>query len=239
MKLITLFAMSLTAALAARAAGAKVSAADAAKLGRETDVYVQTQIVCKPTRKEAEEYYRYFNALAAFRSPALRARTMELALSKEVRTQDTSILLAQLLTSRSGQDEAWAYIKGHWPAVVDKVGSFQGMPTLAGALAALGATLLPGFTVVSEENGFDDAIGECNLVITGEGALDAQSGMGKGVGRVAERAREAGVTIAAVCGRIDPGAARALGLAAWATLDGHGPHAEQILRAVATVLARE
>ena len=83
-----------------------------------------------------EEYYRYFNALAAFRTPALRARTMELALSKEVRTQDTSILLAQLLTSRSGQDEAWAYIKGHWPAVVDKVGSFQGMPTLAGALAA-------------------------------------------------------------------------------------------------------
>jgi dimethylsulfone monooxygenase len=33
---------------------------DAAGFGHDTDVYVQTQIVCKPTRKEAEDYYRYF-----------------------------------------------------------------------------------------------------------------------------------------------------------------------------------
>jgi dimethylsulfone monooxygenase len=33
---------------------------DAARLGRQTDVYIQTQIICKPTRKEAEEFYRYF-----------------------------------------------------------------------------------------------------------------------------------------------------------------------------------
>ncbi len=83
-----------------------------------------------------EEYYRYFNTLAAFPAPQLRMRTMELALSKEVRTQDTSVLMAQLLLSRSGQDAAWDYIKAHWPAVVDKVGSFQGMPTLANALGA-------------------------------------------------------------------------------------------------------
>ena len=33
---------------------------DAAALGRETDVYIQTQIICKPTRREAEEFYHYF-----------------------------------------------------------------------------------------------------------------------------------------------------------------------------------
>jgi len=33
---------------------------DAAQQGRRTDVYIQTQIVCRPTRKEAEDYYYYF-----------------------------------------------------------------------------------------------------------------------------------------------------------------------------------
>lgn len=34
--------------------------ADAAALGRETDVFIQTHIICKPTRKQAEEFYHYF-----------------------------------------------------------------------------------------------------------------------------------------------------------------------------------
>jgi alkanesulfonate monooxygenase SsuD/methylene tetrahydromethanopterin reductase-like flavin-dependent oxidoreductase (luciferase family) len=33
---------------------------EAAKHGRDTDVYVQTQIVCRPTGKEAEDFYHYF-----------------------------------------------------------------------------------------------------------------------------------------------------------------------------------
>ena len=33
---------------------------DAAKYGHDTDVYIQTQIVCRPARKEAEDYYYYF-----------------------------------------------------------------------------------------------------------------------------------------------------------------------------------
>jgi len=33
---------------------------DAARVGRETDVFIQTQIICKPTRREAEEFYHYF-----------------------------------------------------------------------------------------------------------------------------------------------------------------------------------
>ncbi|MFM1791262.1 MAG: hypothetical protein RLZZ526_1589, partial [Actinomycetota bacterium] len=46
---------------------------------------------------------------------------------------------------------------------------------LAGALAALGATLMPGFDIVAEETGFDEAIKSHNLVITGEGLLDDTS----------------------------------------------------------------
>ena len=136
----------------------------------------------------------------------------------------------------------------HWADVLgavcgtdarDAAGSGAAGGTGLALIEALHARVISGARFVEDAIGLAEAISDADLVITGEGALDAQSAMGKGVGRVAELAREAGVPIAAVCGRIDPGAARALGLAAWATLDGHGPHAEQILRAVATVLARE
>jgi FMNH2-dependent dimethyl sulfone monooxygenase len=50
----------------------------AAQYGRSTDVYTQTQVVCRPTRKEAEDFYYYFaeeqadeEALAYFRRQKL------------------------------------------------------------------------------------------------------------------------------------------------------------------------
>jgi dimethylsulfone monooxygenase len=50
----------------------------AAQYGRSTDVYTQTQVVCRPTRKEAEDFYYYFaeeqadeEALAYFRRKKL------------------------------------------------------------------------------------------------------------------------------------------------------------------------
>ena len=75
---------------------------------------------------------------------------------------------------------------------------------LAGALAALGATLMPGFDIVAEETGFDEAVRTHDLVITGEGMLDATSFDGKVVGSVRDYAAEAGVPVLAVVGDIDP-----------------------------------
>lgn len=75
---------------------------------------------------------------------------------------------------------------------------------LAGALAALGATLMPGFDIVAEETGFDEAVRTHDLVITGEGMLDATSFDGKVVGSVGAYAAEAGVPVFAVVGEIDP-----------------------------------
>ena len=75
---------------------------------------------------------------------------------------------------------------------------------LAGALAALGATLMPGFDIVAEETGFDEAVRTHDLVITGEGKLDATSFDGKVVGSVRDYAAEAGVPVRAVVGEIDP-----------------------------------
>ena len=55
---------------------------------------------------------------------------------------------------------------------------------LAGGLAALGATLLPGFQMVAEETGFDEAVRTHDLLITGEGMLDDTSYDGKVVGEI-------------------------------------------------------
>jgi glycerate kinase len=74
---------------------------------------------------------------------------------------------------------------------------------LAGGLAALGAKLIPGFDIVAEENGFDEAIKQHDLVITGEGLFDDTSFDGKVVGSVLDYATEAKTKALAIVGDID------------------------------------
>jgi glycerate kinase len=73
---------------------------------------------------------------------------------------------------------------------------------LAGGLAALGATLVPGFDLVAEAGGLADEIDRAELVVTGEGFLDEQSFRGKVVGEVAELAARANVPVLAVVGEV-------------------------------------
>lgn len=75
---------------------------------------------------------------------------------------------------------------------------------LAGGLHALGATLMSGFELVSEEVGFDDAITSCDIVVSGEGRLDESSFDGKVVGEVATSARTHGKQSVIVCGEATP-----------------------------------
>jgi len=75
---------------------------------------------------------------------------------------------------------------------------------LAGALAALGATLMPGFDIVAQETGFDEAVRHTDLVITGEGLLDDTSFDGKVVGSVLSYAQEFNTPVAAIVGDVDP-----------------------------------
>lgn len=71
---------------------------------------------------------------------------------------------------------------------------------LAAGLAALGARIESGAALVAEAVGLDAAIGRADLVVTGEGSLDAQTGYGKTVGHVTDRARALGVRCVAVAG---------------------------------------
>jgi glycerate kinase len=64
---------------------------------------------------------------------------------------------------------------------------------LAGGLAAIGARLEPGFDVVAQAVGLEEAMEGVDLVITGEGKLDAASFEGKVVGGVLEWAEDLGV----------------------------------------------
>ena len=73
---------------------------------------------------------------------------------------------------------------------------------LAGGLVAIGATLRPGFDLVAERLELDRYLTETDLVITGEGLVDATSLTGKVVGGVLARAREAGVETLVVAGNV-------------------------------------
>jgi glycerate kinase len=81
---------------------------------------------------------------------------------------------------------------------------------LAGALAALGAQLIPGFDIVAEETGFDEAVKQHHLIITGEGLLDDTSFDGKVVGEVMRYACNVGTPVHAIVGDIDPACDHAL-----------------------------
>ena len=85
---------------------------------------------------QPEEYYRFFNALGSFSDPALVRRTLEFSLSPSVRTQDIGTLLAQLLSREASQEAAWAFTKAQWPVLLEKLGTFQGVPTIINALGA-------------------------------------------------------------------------------------------------------
>ncbi len=83
-----------------------------------------------------------------------------------------------------------------------------------GLAAILGAEIRPGIDLLLDISRFDQAVSECDLVIVGEGSLDAQSLMGKGPIGVARRASDLGIPSIAVVGRslITPEEARLAGL---------------------------
>ena len=80
---------------------------------------------------------------------------------------------------------------------------------LAGALAALGGRLVPGFELVADEIDLADRLAGVDFVITGEGHLDEQSFEGKVVGGVAAYASQADAPIHAIVGDADDDAAPA------------------------------
>lgn len=99
--------------------------------------------------------------------------------------------LAQLMSEATGKDVA------RMPGA----GAAGG---LGGAFAAcLSARLVPGIDTILKTIGFDAALSGAELVITGEGAIDSQSLMGKATVGVLEHAKRHGIPVIAIAGRVE------------------------------------
>jgi hypothetical protein len=61
-----------------------------------------------------QDEVRYLHALSSFTEPELLRRSIDLAFSDEVRSQDAPYLLAGILASREGCVLAWEAIEQHW-----------------------------------------------------------------------------------------------------------------------------
>ena len=97
---------------------------------------------------------------------------------------------AQLLLNATGRD-----------VNVAGAGAAGGFPS--GFLALAGVRVEPGFDVVADLVGFEAALAEADLVLTGEGSLDRQSEFGKAPLGVAGRAQARGIPAVVVAGQID------------------------------------
>ncbi len=86
-------------------------------------------------------------------------------------------------------------------AAVPGAGAAGGMA--CGGMAFLSGKLRRGIDAVLGLVDFDKALEGTDIVITGEGRIDGQSGQGKLVQGVCERAARARVPVIALCGRLD------------------------------------
>ena len=150
-------------------------------------------------------------AVRAIGSPA-RLRSIEFLVACDVRTRFTDAarlfgkqkgatpLQIEFLTARLNKLRD-TYLSDYGIDVqnIDGSGSAGG---LAGGLAALGATLVPGFDLVADEVGLYELVAAADLVITGEGFMDEETFQGKAVGGVKEMANELNKPVVAICGDI-------------------------------------
>jgi aminopeptidase N/puromycin-sensitive aminopeptidase len=76
------------------------------------------------TAKSPEEYYGYLSTLEKFDDPKLLRRTLDFALSADVRSQDALRVITSVLRNPAGEELAWGFIQSHWDAVAKAGGPF-------------------------------------------------------------------------------------------------------------------
>jgi aminopeptidase N len=74
--------------------------------------------------KSPEEYYMYLFTLPQFSDPKLMQRTLDYAISPDVRSQDALGVLTSVMGNPEGQKQAWDFILAHWDAVQKAGGPF-------------------------------------------------------------------------------------------------------------------
>jgi len=120
-----------------------------AALNGDSEFYDKLMAAMK-NPKSPEEYYTYFSTLAQFSDPKLLERTLEYAISPDVRSQDALQLITSVLRNPAGERLAWDFIRQHWPEI-EKAGGPFASAEVVGATgsfcdAALGDQVTAFFT---------------------------------------------------------------------------------------------
>ena len=74
--------------------------------------------------KTPEQYYTYLFTLPQFSDPKLLERTLELAVSSDVRSQDALQVVGSVMQNPEGEKLAWDFIQSHWDAIAKAGGPF-------------------------------------------------------------------------------------------------------------------
>jgi aminopeptidase N len=74
--------------------------------------------------KTPEQYYLYFYTLPSFSDSHLLQRTLDFAVSSDVRSQDSLGLIGNVMGNPDGQNLAWDFVRSHWDEVVKAGGPF-------------------------------------------------------------------------------------------------------------------
>jgi len=127
-------------------------------------------------------------ALCDVRTP-LRDAARIFGPQKGASPDDVAVLERRL----AAMEELWPY------ALLPGAGAAGG---LGAAFAALGAELVAGAPTVLDLVDFDERLSGCDLVVTGEGEVDATTVEGKAPGEVASRCAAAGVRCVVFGGRV-------------------------------------
>jgi aminopeptidase N len=85
--------------------------------------------------KTPEEIFFYQQSLASFSDPALLEKTLEFAISPEVRSQDSLQLISRVMRNPNGETLAWDFVRSHWEKIQTLGGAFAGA-AVAGASAS-------------------------------------------------------------------------------------------------------
>jgi puromycin-sensitive aminopeptidase len=75
----------------------------------------------RKTAKTPQEQLRYLYALADFRDAVLLDRTLQLALTDEVRPQHVPMMYIRAVANRDHGERAWRFLKEHWDEIVKRI----------------------------------------------------------------------------------------------------------------------
>ncbi len=105
-----------------------------AALNGGPDFYDKVMAATK-SAKSPEDYYMYFFTLPRFGDAKLLEKTLNYAISPDVRSQDALQLVSSVLRNPAGEKLAWDFIQQHWPEL-EKAGGPFASAQIVGATSA-------------------------------------------------------------------------------------------------------